>query len=438
MALFKKLRKGLLWGLCGLFLSWLISCGGGPTTTSSDSTSQNSAGAANLAFWTMQLQPQHTNFFNNLIRNFGSDNPGVQVNWVDIPWEAMASKILTAVSANTAPDVVNLNPTFASQLAAKNAWLNLNEKVPPAVKAQYLPNIWQANTLNGASFGVPWYLTTRVTIYNQDLLKQAGIQKPPATFAELAQTAKTIKEKTGKYAFFVTFSANDSAEVLESLVQMGVKLVDESGKAAFNSPEGKAAFQYWVDLYQQGLLPPEVLTQGHRHAVELYQSGAIALLGSGAEFLNSIATNAPTIAKISAAAPQITGKTGKKNVAVMNLTIPRTTKNEEAALKFALFVTNTQNQLAFAQAANVLPSTTEAVKQYIAAIAKDKKGSSVQQARQVSATQLKDAEVLIPPMKNLNQLQKAIYENLGAAMLKQKTVDQALEEAAQTWNSLGS
>jgi putative chitobiose transport system substrate-binding protein len=41
-------------------------------------------------------------------------------------------------------------------------------------------------------------------------------------------------------------------------------------------------------------------------------------------------------------------------------------------------------------------------------------------------------------MKNLNQLQKAIYENLGAAMLKQKTVDQALEEAAQTWNSLGS
>ena len=112
--------------------------------------------------------------------------------------------------------------------------------------------------------------------------------------------------------------------------------------------------------------------------------------------------------------------------------------NEEAALKFALFVTNTQNQLAFAQAANVLPSTTEAVKQYIAAIAKDKNVSSVQQARQVSATQLQDAEVLIPPMKNLNQLQKAIYENLGAAMLKQKTVDQALEEAAQTWNSLGS
>lgn len=438
MTQFKKLRKGLLWGLCGLLLSWLISCGGGQTPVSNHSSSQSSSGAGNLEFWTMQLQPQFTPYFNELIKTFQKDNPGAKVNWVDIPWEAMESKILTAVSANTAPDVVNLNPTFASQLAAKNAWLNLNEKVPATVKDQYLPRIWQANSLNGVSFGVPWYLTTRVTIYNQALLKQAGLQKPPATFAELAQVAKTLKEKTGKYAFFVTFSANDSAEVLESMVQMGVRLVDAEGKAAFNTPEGKAAFQYWVDLYQQGLLPPEVLTQGHRHAVELYQSGAIALLGSGAEFLNSIATNAPEIAKVSAAAPQITGKTGKKNVAVMNLTIPRTTKDEATALKFALFVTNTQNQLAFAKAANVLPSTTEAVAQYIQAIAKEKNTSSVQQARQVSAAQLKDAEVLIPPMKNLNQLQKAIYENLGAAMLKQKTVDQALQEAAETWNKLGS
>jgi len=46
--------------------------------------------------------------------------------------------------------------------------------------------------------------------------------------------------------------------------------VDAQGKAAFNTPEGKAAFQYWVDL--KWALPREVMTQGHRHAIELYQS----------------------------------------------------------------------------------------------------------------------------------------------------------------------
>jgi putative chitobiose transport system substrate-binding protein len=432
MRTFKKIKQLALWGLFGLLLSWLVSC----QSTPSNPTASGDKGG--IQFWTMQLQPQFTPYFTELIGNFKTANPDITVKWEDVPWDAMQSKILTSISAKTAPDVVNLNPNFASQLAGKNAWLDLSSKVSPEVQKQYLPKIWQANTLNDLSFGIPWYLTTRVTIYNQDLLKKAGITAPPTTYEELAKVAKTVKEKTGKYAFFITFSPGDSGEVLESMVQMGVKLVDEQGKAAFDTPEGLAAFKYWVDLYQQGLLPPEVLTQGHRHGVELYQSGSTALLSSGAEFLKTIEKNAPTIAKTSAAAPQITGKTGKKNVAVMNLVIPRDSKQADEALKFALFVTNADNQLAFTQQGGTLPSNIEAIERYIAKLDKESSGSSVEQARKVSAGQLKDAEVLIPPMKNFNQLQKLIYENLQAAMLKQKTVEQAVQESAEAWNALQS
>jgi putative chitobiose transport system substrate-binding protein len=215
----------------------------------------------------------------------------------------------------------------------------------------------------------------------------------------------------------------------------GVELVDAQGKAAFNTPKGKAAFQYWVDFYQQGLMPKEALTQGHRRAIELYQAGETALLSSGAEFMDTIAKNAPSVAKASAAAPQITGDTGKKNVAVMNIVIPRDTNNPDAALKFALFVTNTENQLAFAKAANVLPSTLEALQQYRRSLTSDGKALPVEQARDISASQMEQAQVLIPTMKNLNRLQKAIYENLQAAMLGEKTVDQAVTDAEQEWNS---
>ena len=416
--------------LLGLLLSWVVSCSTGNVSTGAR---QSGAGSGEIEFWTMQLQPEFTDYFKNLISAFEAENPGSKVNWVDVPWSAMQSKILTAVSAKTAPDVVNLNPDFASQLATRNAWLDLDAKVPTNVRSVYLPNIWKASTLNGKSFGIPWYLTTQVTIYNTNLLKQAGITKPPATYAELAQMAGQIKQKTGKYAFFITFVPEDSAEVLESLVQMGVTLVDAQGKAAFNTPVGKAAFQYWVDLYKNGLLPQEVLTQGHRHAIELYQAGETALLATGAEFLKTIANNAPAIAQVSATAPQITGETGKKNVAVMNLVIPRNTDQPDAALKFALFVTNNENQLAFAKAANVLPSTIQALSDsYFETLKTD--ASSADKARIVSAKDLKQAEVLIPTMKNLNVLQKAIYENLQAAMLGEKTVEQAVADAAQQWN----
>lgn len=388
-----------------------------------------------IEFWTMQLQPKFTAYFNQLIARFEAENPGVKIRWVDIPWAAMENKILTAVSAKTAPDVVNLNPGFASQLASRNAWLELDSRVPESVRQQYLPNIWKDSTLNGKSFGIPWYLTSRVTIYNKDLLQKAGISQPPATYAELAQVAKQIKDKTGKYAFFVTVVPGDSGEVLESFVQMGVELVDAQGKAAFNTPKGKATFKYWVDFYQQGLIPKEALTQGHRRAIELYQAGETALLSSGAEFMDTIAKNAPSVAKASAAAPQITGETGKKNVAVMNIVIPRDTNNPDAALKFALFVTNTENQLAFAKAANVLPSTLEALQQYRRSLTNDGKALPVEQARDISASQMEQAQVLIPTLKNLNKLQKVIYENLQAAMLGEKTVDQAVTDAEQEWNS---
>ena len=424
-----KTKKALFLSI-SVSLSLLAGCSG--------STPQNTN---EIEFWTMQLQPKFTQYFSDLNANF-EQNQTLQIRWVDIPWAAMESKILTAISANTAPDVVNLNPNFASQLATRNAWLDIDEAIAPEQKSAYLPRIWQANQIevceaeqcDTKTFGIPWYLTTRVTIYNQELLKSANIAQAPATYRELATAAQAIKEKTDKYAFFVSFVPGDSGEVLESLVQMGVTLLDDQGMAAFNTPEGVAAFRYWVDLYQAELLPPEVLTQGHRYAIELYQAGEIAFLASGAEFLDNIATNAPSIAAVSATAPQISGKTGKKNVAVMNLAIPRTTDNPDEALDYALFVTNTDNQLAFAKSANVLPSTSAAVEQYIQELSSLEAATPLEEARKVSAMQLKDAEILIPARENLQTLQKLIYDNLQAAMLGDKTVEQAVKDAAMAWN----
>ncbi|MBD2462741.1 sugar ABC transporter substrate-binding protein [Oscillatoria sp. FACHB-1407] len=422
-------KKLGIFALLGMLLSWAISS----CSPSSSQSQQSTSGAAEVEFWTMQLQPQFTDYFNQLITEFESNNPDIKVRWVDVPWADMQSKILTAVSAGTAPDVVNLNPDFAAQLAGRNAWLELDDQIPDEVKQQYLPKIWQASTLDGKSFGIPWYLTSSVAIYNSELLQQAGLDQPPSTYEELAQAAQTIKDATGKYAYFVTFVPEDSAEVMQSLVQMGVQLVDAEGKAAFNTPEGRAAFQFWTDLYQQDLLPKEVLTQGHRRGIELYQQGETAVLSSSPEFLKTIEINAPAIASQSVASAQLTGASGKRSVAVMNLVIPRSTDQPDAALKFALFVTNNDNQLTFAKAANVLPSTTDALADPHFTDLPDN-ATSVEKARSISAGQMRDAEVLLPPLKDIRELQKIIYNNLQAAMLGEKNVDQAVADAAAEWD----
>jgi putative chitobiose transport system substrate-binding protein len=417
-------RQFIAYSSLSLLAGSIASCTGG----------QKTGGVGTIEFWTMQLQPKFTSYFQDLIAKFEQANPGIKVKWVDVPWSGMESKILAAMQAKTAPDVVNLNPDFAAQLAAKNAWLELDSKLTNGESKQYLPGMWKANSLGDKSFGLPWYLTTNITIYNQDLFKKAGIAQPPKTYQELAQVAKQIKEKTGKYAFFTTLVPEDANDILESLVQMGVELVDASGQAAFNTAAGKAAFQYWVDLYKQGLLPKEILTQGHKQGMLLYQSGEIALLSAGAPAVNDIAKNAPKIAQVSAIAPQISGQTGKISVAVMNMVVPRSTKNPDAAVKFALFVTNAANQLAFANSSDTLPSQVQAIADYQAKISSGEK-STLAQGKAISAGQLSKAEVLIPPMKDIGVLKKAIYENLQAAMVGEKSVEESIALAAKAWDS---
>ena len=129
MSRMKTWRRIGIFALLGLLLSWVVSCSSRPDQSKSPE----------IEFWTMQLQPQFTEYFNKLISSFEAQNPGVKVRWVDVPWSAMETRILAAVSSKTAPDVVNLNPNFASQLASRNAWLDLDAKVPQAVRQEYLP-----------------------------------------------------------------------------------------------------------------------------------------------------------------------------------------------------------------------------------------------------------------------------------------------------------
>ena len=388
-----------------------------------------------IEFWTIQLQPQFTNYFNQLIADFEADNPDLSVRWVDLPWSEIESKIESAIVTETLPDIVNLNSSFTHLLTRPNAWLNLDTILSDSVRNEYLPNLWQCSQINGKSLGIPWYGTMNITIYNSELFKEAELEEPPTNYTELAKVARQIKEKTDKYAFFVSFSPQGGNEVLESFGKMGVELINVDGKAAFNTPLGEAVFKYWVDLYREDLLPEEVLTEGIQAGEDLYQAGETAMVFSGPEFITAISENIPEIGKVSFPTSQVTGKTDKKGIVLMNFAISSKTKLPDGALKFVLFITNYQNQMAFAQETNVLPSTTKTLENsYFQNISSD--ASTQDRGRVISANQILAAEVLLPPIKNLDKLKQIIYQSLQEAMLAEKTIEQAIADAASEWDKL--
>ena len=394
-----------------------------------------------LQLWTLDLAPKFAPSMQAVLAAWERQLPPgapMEVRWTDVPWSSVERKLLASVYARTAPDLVNLNPLFAAGLASRGGLLDLGPVLPADASQAYLEGVWASGRLGGQQFAIPWYLTTRLTMANQRLLRQAGVSAPPRHWRDVPAYAEAIRRHTGRYALFVTVVPEDSGELLEAMVQMGVRLWDERRQAAFLSPEGRRAFAFWTELYRRGLLPREVVSQGYRRAIELFQAGDLAQVASGPDFLRNLQTNAPGIAAVTKPHPPLRGASGHTNVAVMNLVVPASTEKPVAAADLALFLTNADNQLRFAEAARVLPSSTAA----LARLARDLRAQKPQspaerlvlEARLLAVESLATARVLVPPAPGLKRLQTILYTQLQRSMLGQASSDQALEEAAREWN----
>lgn len=69
----------------------------------------------------------------------------------------------------------------------------------------FLPNVLNlAVNSDGVQVGIPYSLSNPVLFINRDLLKEAGLsEEGPKTWEEVKQFAETVKEKTGKYGFYM-------------------------------------------------------------------------------------------------------------------------------------------------------------------------------------------------------------------------------------------
>jgi putative chitobiose transport system substrate-binding protein len=386
-----------------------------------------------VELWTMQLKPTFEGYMTGLLDEWKASHPGVAVTWVDLPANEIENKTLTAAASGKAPDLVNLNPAFANKLANAEALMALD--LPSQLTGQYWPSAWEANTVNGHVVGIPWYLSTSVTLYNQDIWKQAGLTPGqwPRTYKELGEAARTIKAKTQALGFMPNFG--DRGKFLEILAQEGVPLLAADGKrAGFNTPQGVETMQFWVDLLKDGVIPRESVTQGHREAVDRFQAGQTAVFPAGPQFLNIIKQNSPKLYANLAVGPQITGASGKMGVGVMNLVIPKSSQHQALALDLAKHLTSGPSQLAFAKLVPILPSIKSAIDD---PFFKAKPDAPLEdRARALAAEQLRDAKLLVPPMPRQSELAKSLDDALQRAALGQQTSAQAIEQAAKEWDQI--
>lgn len=374
-----------------------------------------------VTFWTLQMN-DFAPYMNEVISNFEKENPEIKINWIDVPFSEGEKRTLAAVLSDSPADLINLNPDFSAILAEKGVL----EEISEDDTEQYKESILNALKFNGKLYALPWYATSAITIYNKDLLNSIG-EKTPAHYEDLLAISKKIKSSKNIYAFMPTITENDT--MYKILNKYGVNSADK-----INSKESEEVFKFYKNLYQNDLIPKESITQTQREALEKYMSENIIFFMSGANFLNMIKENAPSVYKKTDVAPQIKGKLGQNDFSCMNLVIPTRAKNKKEALKFALYLTNSENSLKLGKLANVLTANKISLEDEFYRVYDE--NDLMSKARVISAKQLEEIEPPARPQKSQKEINLLINTTVQQILLNKISTEKGLENLSKEWAKL--
>lgn len=364
-----------------------------------------------------------SDYMNGVINEFEKQNPEIRIKWVDVPFSEGEKRTLAAILSDSPPDLINLNPDFSAILAQKGTLQKINEEDTQ----QFNPEIISSLKYNGELYALPWYATSAITIYNKNLYNKAGFRTPPKTYEELAEIAPTIKAKTNAYAFMPTITENDT--MLKILNKYGINSWD-----SINSEKSVEIFDFFKQLYKQGLIPKETITQTQREALEKYMSGQIVFFQSGANFLNMIKENAPEIYENTDVTRQLTGDLGQYDFSLMNLVIPVKSSHKQAALKFALFLTNEKNQLALAKLTNVLATNSHTLQSLF--YQRYENNDLMSKARVISSRQLNNIEPVLKQNRGQKEINLLINTAVQEILLNKSDTQTVLNDVAKKWKAL--
>lgn len=376
-----------------------------------------------VIFWTLQMS-DFSDYMNGVISEFERQNPNIKIKWIDVPFSEGEKRTLASVLSDNPPDLINLNPDFSAALAQKGALAEIDE----SQTSQFNHEILDSLRYNGKLYSLPWYATSAVTIYNKKLIEHAGVEVPQ-TYEEIAQIAPLIKEKTGAFVFLPNITENDT--MLKILNKYGVSTAE-----TITSDESIKVFEYFKNLYAQNLIPKASITQTHREALEKYMSENIVLFQAGANFLNMINENAPSTYKNTDVAPQITGKLGQNDFSLMNFVIPLRAKHKDEALKFALFLTNSENQLELAKLTNVIATNKETLKDDF--YTKYNDSDLMAKARVISARQLNKVQPVLQSSRNQKDINNIINSAVQEILLDKAPTRTILEKVSKDWQELNN
>jgi multiple sugar transport system substrate-binding protein len=293
-----------------------------------------------------------------LVKQFEQQNPEAKVKVTAIPWNAAHNKFTTAITAQSLPDAAMIGTTWMGEFA------NLGALAPTPGgidTAGFFPGAQETTQVDGVSYGVPWYVETRLVYYRKDLAEKAGVTTPPTDWDGLKSMAQAIKKQPGvKYAIGLQPGQQGAWQsVMPFAWSNGAELMAEGDKEfSFDTPQMTEALDYYQSFFTEKLaatdLPPNQ-TEAN------FVNGTVPMFVSGPWMISSLVKLGGASFKDKIGVLRIPKKVSSTSfVGGSNFVVFKQSKNADSAWKLTKFLTDPKVQADWYQQSSALPSVKSA------------------------------------------------------------------------------
>ncbi|NRA86052.1 MAG: sugar ABC transporter substrate-binding protein [Rhizobiales bacterium] len=332
--------------------------------------------------------------------------------------------------------------SFAPQYG--DLYIDLNDVVSKDILATFVPNALKSSTVDGRLVQLPRHSDVSNLYYIKSLFNNEDNKKgfkekygyelsPPETWNQVRDQAIFFADPPNFYG--TQFVGKDEAitgRFYEMLVAEGGAIFDNEGRPIFNSDAGIRALSWFVDLYKSKAVPVGVPNYLWDDTGLGFASGTVALnldWAGWASFFNN-----PENSKIAGdigiiRAPK--GSSGKRTgwSGSHTFSITKSCETPKIAASFIEFLTNYDAQMVEART-GLLPTRSKVWDDIVTEFKASDNAFMVDIFKTYKSSMAEDA-FTVPLIPEWIEVSNTLWPNLQAAIVGDKTVKQALDDAAK-------
>jgi multiple sugar transport system substrate-binding protein len=271
--------------------------------------------------------------------------PNITIEFQDVPFEEIRTKLLTQVAANNPPDAAYLDLSTIGEFGSRGALANLNpyiEKSSAIDISDYITAFLQTTTVEGNVYGLPIRSETTGLFYRTDLFEAAGIENPPTTWEEFRDAAEKLTNPDNRQYGFALFATEAAYYWYPWLWQAGGDtLAGDGTDIIWDSPEGQRAAEFYVGLRE--FSPPDLWNSNSWDGRVAFAEGTVGMYVAGAWFAGTLQQEFPDIDGLWAMAPLPADQRCATTIAGDGLVIFEGSANKDAAWKWIEFLSAPSN-----------------------------------------------------------------------------------------------